>query len=344
MATAERTSPSHGLSLELQSLLAQLSADDGSQINALKQLSELGSSLALFVPALVQTLEDASSNLRVGAAVALGAVGGAAAVPVLILALGDEDRELSHFATKSLINIGLPAVEALTKVLSDEDVNIEAMCVLGKLDPSISKAAVPALEEQLDAQSATGSPLKFITAAALAQASGINKPGWQKGADVLRHGICGPEAFQAMGALRFVPTSAAVPSLLEVVQGGGEELRRESMDALECIGKEAVPPLLQALDDSESGGRPEVFNSICEVLARLGQSSSEAVPMLMQKMFSGTTAQRCAALRVLGNVGEEALPVVPMLSHMVEDDALDKEVRDCATEALHKLGAASMAS
>merc|ERR1712050_370688 len=105
-----------------------------------------------------------------------------------------------------------------------------------------------------------------------------------------------------MGAMRFVPTAAAVAPLVETLENSDSSLRDEAAEALEAIGKEAVPLLVQALE----GVSPEVFELICDILTRLGKFSDEAVPMLMQKVMSGPSKQRCAAMKVLANVGESA--------------------------------------
>lgn len=324
------------LTPELRRILGDLGAPSRDvRDGAARALHQMGSALSLMVPALTGTLKARSSDIRSGAALALGACGAnaTAAVPALVEALGDEDRELSEAATGALVNIGSSAVPALAASLTDSRVNIEAMIALSKIGAPNAAAAVPALERALDNSEG---PLKFMAAAALAQASGPEHDGWQKGAAALQEGIRGANALHAMGALRFVPTAAAVPALVEALAKVDEEFRIAAIESLECIGGDAVPSLIQALEGT-AGSETRVFIGIMKALERIGRFTEEAVPMLMQKVLAGPTEQRCAALRVLGCVGEEARPAVPLLSHLAQDEEVEQEVRNCAMEAIRKI-------
>merc|ERR1719384_2967049 len=115
------------------------------------------------------------------------------------------------------------------------------MAVLGRIGAPAASAAAPALEKALDELLGGESPLAFMAAAALAQASGPKRAGWQRGAAVLREGLRGPRAAQAMGALQFVPTAAAVPDLLQELESDSDEHRAAVMEALEAVGSEAIP-------------------------------------------------------------------------------------------------------
>ncbi|OYT68330.1 MAG: hypothetical protein CFK48_11920, partial [Armatimonadetes bacterium CP1_7O] len=76
-----------------------------------KALSEVGSPA---VPALVQALGDGDKDVRSAACEALGAIGDASAVPALIKALGDEWSSARSAACRALGAIGdASAVPAL---------------------------------------------------------------------------------------------------------------------------------------------------------------------------------------------------------------------------------------
>ncbi len=82
-------------------------------------LSEVGSPA---VPALVQALGDGDKDVRSAACRALGAIGDASAVPALINALGDEYSWVRFAACEALGAIGdAAAVPDLIKALRDED-------------------------------------------------------------------------------------------------------------------------------------------------------------------------------------------------------------------------------
>merc|ERR1712072_680140 len=104
-------------------------------------------------------------------------------------------------------------------------------------------------------------------------------------------------------------------------------------EALEAVGSEAIPLLIQALEGS-SCRDPRTFSAVAEVFARIGRFSETAVPMLMQKILAGPTEQRCAAIRLLVGVGERASTAIQLLSKFADDAEEDATLRNTAAGAL----------
>jgi len=133
--------------------------------NAAEALGKIGDPGA--IPGLIDMLRDLHGNVRIsaavalgiirvndqqfetilemltgdvlqekwGAAVALGEIKDAKAVPALLEALKDEDKDVNELAAWALENIGKPAVPALIKALKDENpkVRFRAAWVLGSM-------------------------------------------------------------------------------------------------------------------------------------------------------------------------------------------------------------------
>jgi len=112
----------------------------------------------------LEKLKDAhDAGLRFNAALALGEIGHASAVPHLITALRDRDSEVRRSAVMALGKIGHPsALPHLAKALADENVNVgtTAAEALGTLK---DVSAVPPLVEALQ----NDSPVRWYAADAL---------------------------------------------------------------------------------------------------------------------------------------------------------------------------------
>lgn len=114
----------------VEPLIRALKDEDGRvQRNAVESLGEIGDPRA--VEPLIQTLEEAKDVVREAVPAALAKIGGARAVEGLM-------RRLGHFVVggkvaAALAEIGEPAVEPLLRRLRDDEKNIEALCVLGRI-------------------------------------------------------------------------------------------------------------------------------------------------------------------------------------------------------------------
>lgn len=66
-------------------------------------------------------------------------------------------------------------------------------------------------------------------------------------------------------ALRKRPDSQAIPQLCEALEGKDRLLARVAGDALEAVGREAVPALLTVLEEGEQGARLEAVRALAAI-------------------------------------------------------------------------------
>jgi HEAT repeat protein len=106
----------------LESLMDGLASSDGmARQKARQSLVDLGNPA---VPPLIQALQDSKSHqLRWEAAKALGAIGDARSVPLLVKALGDEDADVAWLAAEALKKFGKSAWPLLLHALMEDGSN-----------------------------------------------------------------------------------------------------------------------------------------------------------------------------------------------------------------------------
>jgi HEAT repeat protein len=130
-------------------------------------LGQIGASA---VEPLIAALKDGNSNVRSGAAKALGFIMDIRAVEPLITALKDKDSSVRESAAVSLRKIGTPAVEPLIAALKNKDTSLRigAANALGRIkDARAVEPLITALkDENLDVQEEAASALGQIGAPA----------------------------------------------------------------------------------------------------------------------------------------------------------------------------------
>lgn len=113
--------------------------------------------------------------------------------------------------------------------------------------------------------------------------------------------------------------------------------RRESIrthpcrDCITCLGKEAIPALIQALRDDNAKIREES----AMVLTTLGSQASEAVSALIETVKDRDPVVRHTAAWALGKIGPAAKPAIPVLGEALRDS--EPRVRVSAAFALSRL-------
>ncbi|MGD9099103.1 MAG: HEAT repeat domain-containing protein [Anaerolineae bacterium] len=118
---------------------------------ATRALTALGTPPA--VSLLIETLADPDPDLRVCAAMGLGALAATRAIAPLIHLLADESAYVGRIAGNALIQIGAPAIPALIGALSHASPAVRAGAAR-VLVPLESHDAIPALFAALDDDSA----------------------------------------------------------------------------------------------------------------------------------------------------------------------------------------------
>ena len=262
---------------------------------------------AVEVATLAQEIGAPNVAVRREAAYTLDRMGAGAkdAVPALIGALDDSDKQVWSFAISALANIGPEAKAAVPALIEgfgsrrrgrDRDrrqVQTRAAFALSR----IGAAAIPALIEALKTDD-----------------------------DGLRAGAA--KALAGMGA----EAGAAIPALIANLKGD-DEVRREVVEALGAIG--AVKPLAEALQSADSR------TGAALALAIAGSSAKEAAPAILDLLKKETDVPtRIALLSALPKIGADPQQAVPLLVDGVKDE--NEQVRHAAVNALVPMRAVAL--
>ena len=255
------------------------------------------------VEKLAQQLAASEAGARRDAAFQLGKIGpGAkAALPALVKALQDSDKQVWSFSIAAITALGPEAKDAIPALLDglnsrtgrDRD-RRQGMVRYAYALTRIGPEAIPPL---IKALSADDSGLRAGAARAL--------------------GGMGPGAKEA------------IPALRENFGHGEASVRQEATDALALIGADAVAPVSEALGWNE----PLQRASAALTLAQLGAAASSAEPALLQMLAKETDASaRAAALTALPKISADPLKAGPLLVAAVKDDS--EPVRHAAINAI----------
>jgi HEAT repeat protein len=254
---------------------------------------------------LTKQLASSEFAVRRDAAYQLGKMGVAAkpAVPALIKALQDDDRQVWAFAVAALAEIGPEAREAIPALIADlarqsrggrdrdrRQIMVRSAYALSR----IGTEAVPPLIAALESEDS----------------------GARAGA---------ARALGGMGA----QAVAAIPALRANFGHGDLSVRQEAIDALALIGAAAVAPVSEALSWNE----PLQRTSAALTLAQLGPLAKTSEPALTQLLAKETDAGvRGAALTALATVSADPTKCLPVLVAAVKDDS--EVIRHAAINAI----------
>ena len=249
--------------------------DLGVAIRATVAMARIGPDRENFITTLKLALDEDNHRMRVGAATGLFMLGPIArsAVPNLIDALEDDSTDVRMTACDALGAIGSPAWRAapgLIELIEDDTgrVRVAAALALGKVGSSgeVMTALLEALEYQfLD--------IRFAAVEAL--------------------GEIGPDAAEA------------IDDIIQLLEGAKGDNLETTCNALVKIGPEAVPGLIDALDDTN-------FNIRVGAVTALGKFAADAADALpeLKKMVNGDISRsfilREATLDAIENI-ESAL-------------------------------------
>jgi HEAT repeat protein/beta-lactamase regulating signal transducer with metallopeptidase domain len=264
------------------------------QADAIYALSEIGGpDIAPAVPLLIEALrtDDTSnavmaSRVRYTAATALGNIGpdARAAIPDLVVALGDEEEFLRANSAEAIGNIDpadLQAVPALIKAMKDKSgrVRVAAAETLLRIGP-VNKEVI----------------LAFIEAA---------DDNW-KGVIIATETF-----FTYLGPQH----SYVIPDLIEMLKGPNERAQRLAITALGNMSEAAVPAVPYIVE-SVKNSRLEA--TAAGALTKLGSGAGAAVPDLIE-MLKDRHKKSSAAL-VLEAIGPAAREAIPALENCLGGD------------------------
>jgi len=144
--------------------------------------------------------------------------------------------------------------------------------------------------------------------------------------------------------------AASIPALSRALRDPDPEMRRNVAVALDVIGggwwhfpdggakldlRPALPSLLTALQDSDSGVRAWAAQDISDI----GAAAGTAVPRLRAMLHSPDPESRGSACNALGGIGFAARDAVPDLRRTLGDSS--PEVRQAARDAIASIDRAS---
>jgi HEAT repeat protein len=136
---------------ELQRNLKNLTSENlETRLQAAKKLGELKDLKA--VDPLVKALNDEDANVRKAVANALGKIGDAKAIEPLINRLYDEDSEVVKSTLHALINIGIPSIEPLARLLRTANTQIRILAATGLGSIGSSRAVDPLIAATRDSE------------------------------------------------------------------------------------------------------------------------------------------------------------------------------------------------
>jgi HEAT repeat protein len=343
-------------------------------------LNVLSSALQVLIAAnrdvtapLVQLLADPAANLRMHAALALGALDDPAAVPALVGALDDEDANVRFHAIEALGQMrASEAVEPLARIAGSGDffLSFPAIDALGRIDdagvvptliglldqellrPAVidSLAAlgdedcVAPLVQRLNAGDREAGPI----AAALARIHARYDHAYDAGVHIveLARRAIRPEGIGVLAEAvqqRRAPLASLVTVLGWMGRGGtaalvsvlGESgIEAPLADAMAGLGAAAVDPVIERF---RSGGRDGRL-AAAALLGRLGDR--RAVPALIEALSEADDDLVGAAAASLASLGDpRALDsLLPLFAHT------NAAVRQAAIAAVNSIGAEGTAA
>jgi HEAT repeat protein len=229
---------------------------------------------------LRKALRDESTEVREGAAHALGFADHAAArkaVPGLMRALED--------------NAG--------------NVAVKAAIALGRLGPA-AKASVPTLIAVTETVH-EGCLLYLVASEALEKIK-PGKPDVPSPVAELEDGDSRPQAGETLIHIG-AEAKKAIPTLVAMLNDEEKRVRRGAEGALSRIGSASVPSLIGALKDPDKYMRAYAART----LGRIGPAASKAIPALIAALDDDDELVKGFAAEALGDFGAEAKDAVPAL-------------------------------
>jgi HEAT repeat protein len=259
------------------------------------------------VPALVKTLDDANSNVRFHAIEALGRVRSRSSAMAVAAIAESRDFSVAFAALDTLAMIGEPSVAPrILPLLEDDLLQTAAADALGRLGSEDAIAPLTALADR-DA-SAT---IAVANALAMLSARLDDTPSASEGS--------------VAELTRAVMTPRGARNLLNAVSGATDSELEGLLVVLAWLPFEGIDRVI-----ADALARPAARRLAADILAQRGAS---AIEPLLELLSSDDVDVRKAAAATLGNVGS-AVAVAPLLP-LLDDDP---DVAIVAAGALRNIG------
>lgn len=282
---------------------------------------------------LVTQLEDSSPDVRSGAVKALAKIGDSRAVGPLITALQDESESVRGGALQGLKDIGPPAVPLLIVALKNPNrqVRRKASCVIDNIGHKLKDIGdFQAVEPLIEALKDPTSVVRSHSVTALGKIGGpqalpavIAALKTETVRSALDIGVC----YRAIEATHRLGETAA-ECLIHALKHSDKAIRRKAATLLGKTGETgAVDLLIGALRDEH----PRVRSRAAHALGRIGNSA--AVEPLTVALKDAAPNVRINALHALGKFGESTSAA--LISALADPVA---SVRRHAIAALEKTG------
>ena len=307
------------------------SDDNGMRAGAAKALAGMRGGAAPAIPALIANLKS-EDDVRGETAEALGAIGAAAAQPLMDSLKSTEPRERAG-AAMSLAFIGAeaqesaPVILALAKSDSDPQVRIALLGALQKIGVEPGDAVPLLVAGITDDHEA----LRHAAINALVLLRGGRDRSLAALTPLLKdeNTTTRQRAARALG--RMGPGAApAVPALIEAARTSPAD--GTIANALAEIGPEVLPAVLAALQNASA---PDAER----LLGLLRGFGNPAIPVLLEALKNSSPPVRAAAAKALGGMGRDAKRAAEPLFALASDP--EAPVRAAALRALVPLGAGS---
>jgi len=282
-----------------------LSASDAvTRRNAAASLSKCGAMAELAIPPLVAALGDSDKNVFSQAAAVLKKIG-RNAVPALCVALGDHNSSVRRMAAVTLGSMGAAAASAVSRLresLRDSQFSVRAAAAsaLGAIGAA---ETVPELIQMLKDQH---HDVRASGAAALGALGAAAQPSIEGLCRLLKdpHVAVRRSAVTTLGEIG-PAANPAVASLIEASLDSDTEVALGATKSLLLIGPDAVGHLCQALRSE----RNTVRRVAAFALGGLGVDAKDAVGALVEALQDQDTTIRDAAAEALGRIhGSRPMP------------------------------------
>lgn len=287
---------------ENQNLIQQLKDTNRDQrVSAAKALGEFDLISSTSIPALIETLKDVDSEVRLSALASLKQIWRALNGPSgELLAPPDETHQLLT-----------PLNRAFRGLLGDENKYVRLEAAEGLRDLYCADDSV----FEVFVQAARDSDESLRRRVALAF--------WLGATD--RH-----------TPLSQVETEPGVAVLIDLLQDRSKEVRNYALRAVSSVGapaKAAAPAVLSLLHDEDD----EVRVNASLALAGIGAGTEAVLPLLVETLATGDRLKRKAAAFALRRIGADAKAALPALIKGLQDH--EKRVRSRCADTLGLIGA-----